>query len=66
MIVTLNGKEVCDSYAVYGGPGYEHVGTDGKVWTSMSKTKGCPDLIPVHKGDKLGITSYFDFEKHPS
>ena len=66
MVLTINGKEVCTSNIVYGGPGYEQVQPNGEVWKSMGKTIGCPDLIRLHKGDKFQIYSYFDFEEHPA
>jgi hypothetical protein len=66
IVFTVNGKEVCTSNLVYGGPGHESTESDGSVWKSMSKTEGCPDAIPVKKGDKFNFGAVFDFEKYPA
>jgi len=65
MVFTVNGKEVCKSNLLYGGPGHEMTEKDGSVWKSMSGTEGCSDAIPVKKGDKFGLSADFDFEKYP-
>jgi hypothetical protein len=65
MIITINDKEVCDSKIVYGGPGHEQVQPDGKVWKTLATTIGCVDPIRVHKGDKIQMKAFFDFNEHP-
>jgi hypothetical protein len=65
MVFVVNGKEICTSQIVYGGPGHEGADATGKVWKSMSKTIGCPDIISVKKGDKLNFYADFDLAEHP-
>jgi hypothetical protein len=64
MLFTINGKEVCNSTVEYGGPGFEKVQADGTIWKAMARTIGCPDAIKVNKGDKLQLSSLFDFDAH--
>jgi hypothetical protein len=35
MVMTINGKQVCDSEAIYGGPGLEGISPDGKPWVRL-------------------------------
>jgi len=65
MSITVNEKEVCDSKIEYGGPGHEQVQPDGKVWKTLARTIGCPAPIRVHKGDRIQMRAFFDFDKHP-
>jgi hypothetical protein len=65
MVVKINEKVVCDSTVVYGGPGHEGVGVDGKVWKTVSETSLCPLVIKANKGDKVAIEANFDTEAHP-
>jgi hypothetical protein len=66
MSLTLNGKDVCNSTVIYGGPGHEQVQSNGQVIKTIGKTIGCTDPLRVRKGDKMQLTAYFDFEKHPA
>jgi len=61
----VNGKEVCSSKAVYGGPGHERVGEDGKKWATIAETTPCPNVIPLKKGDKLNLEARYDLDAHP-
>ena len=65
MIMTVNGKEVCTSNIIYGGPGHEQVQPNGEVWKTIGETIGCNDPIRVFKGDKIQMQAFFDFEEHP-
>jgi len=65
MVITINEKEVCDSQIEYGGPGHEQVQPNGKVWKTLARTIGCPAPIRVHKGDRIQMRAFFDFDKHP-
>lgn len=65
MEISINGKQVCVSKAVYGGPGHEGVGADGKPWATVAETTECPNEIKVSKGDKLLIQARYDTEAHP-
>jgi hypothetical protein len=60
----LNDKVVCDSQAIYGGPGAETV-VDGKVWKTISGQTECNQPIPVKKGDNIIAHAVYDTEKYP-
>lgn len=66
MIVKLNGRNICNSEAVYGGPGHESTGPDGRVWETVSTMTECPPEIKVTKGDKLMIEAHYDTDTHPA
>jgi hypothetical protein len=63
--VKINDKLVCDSKALYGGPG--HVGklADGKNWETISDMVTCSDGILVKKGDKVALSAHYDVVVHP-
>jgi hypothetical protein len=64
LAVKINGKEVCRSEALYGGPGHEGKNKNGTPWTIIRGTTMCDQPIQVHKGDKLDIAASFDMDKH--
>jgi hypothetical protein len=64
--VKLNGKEVCRSMALHGGPGHEGKNANGEPWTTIRGTTICEQPIQVHKGDKLDVVATFDMDKHPA
>jgi hypothetical protein len=66
MSLTLNGIEVCNTTAVYGGLGHEQTQSNGEVLKGIAKTIGCVDPLRVHKGDKMQMFAHFDFEQHPA
>jgi hypothetical protein len=66
MTVKINGKEVCDSKAVYGGEGRTSKDEHGKIVESLATQTLCPTNIRVSKGDKLNIAAYYDLELHPA
>jgi hypothetical protein len=66
MAVKINGKEVCRSKALYGGPGHEGKNKDGTPWTIIQGTTMCDEPIQVRKGDKLDVVASFDMDKHPA
>jgi hypothetical protein len=65
MEVMINGKEVCNSKAIYGGPGHESKTPAGAVWKTLASTTACEQPIKVRKGDKLKIKANYDLEAHP-
>jgi hypothetical protein len=64
IILKVNDKLVCDSRALYGGPGAETV-VDGKVWKTIREVTKCLDPIPVKKGDRVYMQANYDTELHP-
>jgi hypothetical protein len=65
MSVKLNGKEICNSKALYGGPGHEGATATGDKWTTINSMEFCEEPVKVKKGDKLTITADFDMIAHP-
>ena len=66
MLVTLNGKEICNSEVLYGGEGHMTPGADGKLHPTIRKTTTCETPIKVQKGDKLHIVANYDLDAHPA
>jgi hypothetical protein len=66
MEVKHNGKVVCDSEAIYGGPGHEGKSPSGAVWRTLASTTACDKPFKVSKGDTLSVTANFDLEKYPA
>jgi hypothetical protein len=64
MVMTINGKQVCDSEAIYGGPGLEGKNPDGKPWATIARMSPCP-LIKINTGDKIVMQANYDIIKHP-
>ena len=62
----VNGKEACDSRAVYGGQGHESVGADGKVWKTIRESTYCPTPFKIKKGDKIEMQANYDLDLHPA
>jgi hypothetical protein len=65
MSAKINGKEVCNSKALYGGPGHEGTSEKGEKWTTINSMEFCEESIKVSKGDNLTITADFDMSAHP-
>jgi hypothetical protein len=65
MEIKINGKQICHSTVIYGGPGHEGTGPDGKPWATVSETTLCPQEVKVSKGDKMVIQANYDTEAHP-
>ena len=67
MVAKINGKEVCSSKALYGGPGHEGKSASGEAWTMINTMEFCKPNQPikVSKGDKLTLSGNFDLVKHP-
>jgi hypothetical protein len=63
--ITLNGKEICNSRAVYGGDGFEGKSEDGKPWYTINHMETCAKDIAVKAGDKIAMQANYDTEKHP-
>jgi hypothetical protein len=66
IVMKLNGKEICNSKALYGGPGHTAAGPDGKVWETINEMTNCHYATKVNKGDKISVEAYYDLDKHPS
>jgi hypothetical protein len=65
VVLELNGKEICDSKAVYGGDGGEGVSPSGKPWETIRQMTQCTTPIDVKKGDVVGLKTYYDTKLHP-
>jgi hypothetical protein len=61
----LNGKEACQSDALYGGPGFEGKNADGKTWNTINRMTICSQAIKLFKGDKMYFQANYDVEKYP-
>jgi hypothetical protein len=57
MILEINGKEVCESKAIYG--------KGGEDYETIHNMSGCPSGIPLKKGDELVLKSVYDLAAHP-
>jgi hypothetical protein len=66
MVVTINGKEVCNSKVVYGGEGHITKGSDGKERGTINTTTECQKAIKVSKGDRLNVVANYDLDQHPA
>jgi hypothetical protein len=64
--VILNNKNVCESKAQYGGPGFEGKNPDGKTWYTINQMTVCGEPIKLVKGDKFYFQANFDVEKYPA
>ena len=63
--ILVNGKQICNSKATYGGDGTT-TKVDGKVWTTISNMASCTDPVKVETGDSLQIIAHFDLDAHPA
>jgi hypothetical protein len=63
--VTINGKQLCDSEALYGGPDHTSKTPDGKIWETLRETTVCKNMN-IKKGDKMFVVAAYDTEKHPA
>jgi len=64
LIMKLNGKEICNSNAEYGG--VESTLKDGdKEWNTINHMTYCEGPVKVVKGDKLLLEANYDLESHP-
>lgn len=64
MQLRLNGNDICNSTAIYGGAGSK-MKMDGKEWDTISEMTVCRDMIPVKRGDYLTMSAIYDTESHP-
>jgi hypothetical protein len=65
MVLYINDKRVCESKAVYGGPGAVRTGKDGRIWETISDMSECLKPVSVKRGDKLEIEANYDLDRHP-
>jgi hypothetical protein len=61
----LNGKQICNSKAIYGGEATTTT-IDGKSWQTISKMEACFEPVKVKVGDTLEVAAHFDLQKHPA
>jgi hypothetical protein len=61
ILLTLNGKTICDSHAIYG----KEMGADAQDWAVITKMEQCTQPVPVKKGDILQMNSFYDTQKYP-
>jgi len=66
MVVTINGKEICNSQVLYGGEGHMTKGSDGKERGTINQTTECQKPIKVSKGDRLSLVANYDLGQHPA
>jgi hypothetical protein len=66
VLMKLNGKEVCNSRAMYGGPGHTTAAPDGTTWETINEMTNCHYSTKVVKGDKISVEASYDLVKHPS
>jgi hypothetical protein len=63
--VKVNGRTVCDSRALYGGPGHVGRNSDGTAWETIRDMVTCPEGVVVRKGDKIDLDANYDIVAHP-
>lgn len=59
----LNGKEICDSKAEYGGAASTLKDGD-KVWKTINQMTYCDGPVKMVKGDKLLLEAKYDLDEH--
>ena len=65
IVLKVNDKEVCNSRALYGGPGHT-ITVNGRTWETIRQTTPCTGTIRVEKGDRIYMQANYDLELHPS
>jgi hypothetical protein len=63
--MAIDGKVICDSKAIYGGPGGTRMNEKGEVWETMSGVTECMGPLEVKKGQVVTLKADYDLEKHP-
>jgi hypothetical protein len=58
----VNGQVACQADAIYGEDGGTSVA--GQKWETITSYSDCKEPIKVKSGDKVGITSDYDLQKH--
>jgi len=66
LVVQINGKDMCNSRAIYGGTAATAKMDDGRVWETISQMTHCVDPFPIKRGDNITVEANYDFAKHPS
>jgi hypothetical protein len=64
--VEVNNKPVCNSRALYGGPGHVGRTSAGKSWETISDMVTCPEAVMIKKGDKIALKANYDLVAHPA
>jgi hypothetical protein len=59
----LNGKQVCNSKAIYGGE-KGTASVDGEKWETIQGYKACPQPIDLKFGDQLLVEAIYDLKAH--
>jgi hypothetical protein len=65
LVLKVNDREVCNSKALYGGPGHTTV-VNGRTWETIRETTPCTGTIRVEKGDRIFMQANYDIDLHPS
>jgi hypothetical protein len=67
IILTVNGKTVCDSHAKYELDANlaGSIAPNGKPWQVITEMEQCTTPVPIKKGDVLQMTAYYDNGIHP-
>lgn len=60
MVATVNGQEVCNSGAIYGG-----ISTSSGEKGTITAMQNCYKSIKVKKGDNVTLEANYDLELHP-
>jgi hypothetical protein len=64
--VKINDKTVCNSQALYGGPGHVGRNSDGGKWETIRDMVTCPEGVVVKKGDSISLNANYDLDAHPA
>jgi hypothetical protein len=62
----LNGKEVCNSHAIYTTEDTAFSADSSTKWRTIEKMEECPMAIKVTKGDKISLEANYDLDAHPA
>jgi hypothetical protein len=65
IFLTLNGKVVCNSRAVYGGDENHAIAPNGKIWDTIHTMTECNEPIQVKAGDTVSTIAVYDTTAHP-
>jgi hypothetical protein len=60
LLFSINGKQVCNSRAIYGGA------VTKNTWQTIDHMEECPYRIKLAKGDKISLEAYYDLDAHPA
>jgi hypothetical protein len=64
--VKINDKTICNSRALYGGPGHVGKTSNGKNWETIADMITCQEGVVVKKGDRISLNANYDLDAHPA